>query len=211
MLRSEEIADRLEKGDTEEIPDPLVVVPMPDLKDLESRGSVSLDLRLGSWFVALRQARMSHLDIDIEQRQRQQLSKTSYVPFGSKFFLHPRNFVLGTTLEWIRLPRDLGGYVVGKSSWGRRGLVIATATSVHPGFAGCITLELTNVGEIPIAISPGMAICQLCLHQTLGNAPDVDQSQFVGLRKPSLGRIQPDAVAKALSKAYGGENHDTAQ
>src|SRR5262245_18868742 len=106
---------------------------------------------------------MSHLDID--QEQGAQLNKTHYVRFGDKYILHPGSFVFGVTLEWLRLPGDLAAYVIGRSSWGRRGLIIATATGVHPGFKGCLTLALTNVGEIPIAIKPGMETCQLFLHR----------------------------------------------
>src|SRR5260370_39654778 len=102
-------------------------------------------------------------------------------------------------MEWIRLPGDLGGYVVGKSSWGRRGLVIATAVGVHPGFSGCLTLEITNLGELPISIQPGMQICQLFLHDVSTNSEAVDQSPFIGKRRPTLGTVQLDSVAKRLS------------
>lgn len=69
--------------------------------------------------------------------------------------MHPKTFLLAVTLEWIRVPLHLAGMITGKSSWGRRGLIVETAPGIHPGFTGCLTLELTNVGEIPIAISPG--------------------------------------------------------
>jgi dCTP deaminase len=129
------------------------------------------------------------------------LLKSQYVPFGSRFILHPQSFVLGATLEWIRLPSNLAGYVVGRSSWGRRGLIIATAAGVHPGFTGCLTLELTNVGEIPIVIKPGMTICQLFLHTVDSKSPETDKSPFVCSRRPSLGKIKLDAVAEKLSRA----------
>lgn len=122
------------------------------------------------------------------------------MPFGESYFLHPRAFVLATTLEWIRLPSDIAAYVIGRSSWGRRGLIIATATGVHPGFKGCLTLEITNVGEIPIAIKPGMAICQLFFHEVRGPlTKSIDRSQFAGSRKPAIGRIKPDAFFRKLT------------
>jgi len=143
---------------------------------------------------------MSHLEVD-DRGMRTQFTKTHYVPFGDSYFLHPRSFVLGTTLEWVRLPRDLAAYVVGRSSWGRRGLIIATATGVHPGFTGCITLELTNVGEIPIAIKPGMAVCQLFFHEVSGpEAAGGDRSQFAASRKPTVGRINADEFFRKLTK-----------
>jgi deoxycytidine triphosphate deaminase len=122
-----------------------------------------------------------------------------YVRFGRDFYLHPKAFVLAITLEWIRLPANLGAYVIGKSSWGRRGLVIATATGVHPGFTGCLTLELSNLGEIPIAITPGMHICKIFLYEVAGDASDRPMpSQFSGSRKPSLGSTNLDVFAKKL-------------
>jgi len=192
ILRAERIAKRLEEGELEGAGDPLVISPRKDTNKLKKSGSASIDLTLGTWFMTLRQARISHLGAGTKKNA--QLTKTHYVPFGKRYFLHPRNFVLASTLEWLRIPGDLAAYVIGRSSWGRRGLIIATATGVHPGFTGCLTLELTNVGEIPIAISPGDEICQLFIHTAEpenNDNEDVDRSQFVGSRKPTLGRIDP--------------------
>jgi dCTP deaminase len=102
-------------------------------------------------------------------------------------------------LEWIRLPRNLAAIVTGKSSWGRRGLIIATATGVHPGFSGCLTLEITNLGEIPIKIRPGIHICQLFVHKMVSETVDADKSRFAVSRKPKFSRIEMDAFAKQLS------------
>jgi dCTP deaminase len=103
-------------------------------------------------------------------------------------------------MEWMRIPSDLAGYVVGKSSWGRRGLVIATAVGIHPGFSGCLTLEITNLGEMPIKIMPGMQICQLFLHDVSTDSQNKDQSTFVGKRRPSLGAVRPDPIAEQLAR-----------
>jgi len=199
ILKSERIADLLENPDKK---DPLVIVPCPNLLDLRKSGSASIDLRLGTWFVTPRQARMSHLNIIEGETTQAQFTKINYVPFGSQYYLHPRSFVLGVTLEWLRLPIDLAGYIVGKSSWGRCGLIIATAAGVHPGFKGCLTLELSNTGEVPIPIIPGMTICQLFLHRVEKSTDDVDQSGFVGQRQPILGKIKLDKVASKLAQAH---------
>ena len=103
-------------------------------------------------------------------------------------------------MEWIRFPKKLAGYVVGKSSWGRRGLVIATAIGVHPGFSGCLTLEITNLGEMPIKIMPGMLICQLFLHDVDTDSEAADRSPWVGKRRPTLGAVKPDRIAKKLAE-----------
>lgn len=201
MLKSGRIANLL-RAAPERKKDRLIIRPCPRLEELKKRGAASVDLRLGTWFVSLRHTRFSALEVDDTPdaaANNSKLSKTHYVPFGKPFILQPRGFVLGVTLEWVRLPSNLAGYVIGKSSWGRRGLIIATAAGVHPGFTGCLTLELSNVGEVPIAIKPGIPICQLFLHETQ-KTDLVDRSFFVGFRRPSLGKIELDEIAKKLAK-----------
>lgn len=201
ILRADKIAQQLERSDNPD--DPLVVRPLPDLAELRASGSASVDLRLGCWFHVFRESRFSHLDVydtTAQTPSESQLTKHHYVAFGDRFILHPRSFVLAVTLEWIRLPSNLAGYVVGRSSWGRHGLIIATATGVHPGFTGCLTLELTNVGEVPITIKPGTTICQVFLHSVEGGDPKhVDLSRFVGNRKPTIGAIKLDDIARKLA------------
>lgn len=205
ILKAEDVAERLEKGLAED-GDPLVISPHSDIKTIRESGSASIDLRLGTWFVKLRQARIGFFKVG-QDLSEAQMAETHYVPFGDKYLLHPRSFVLGITLEWLRLPKDLSAYVIGKSSWGRRGLVIATATGVHPGFPGCLTLELTNVGEIPIEIKPGIEICQIFFHEVCKPVSEhIDQSQFIGSRRPKLGKIEPDRIADKLAKAQLDEN-----
>ena len=199
MLRSERIAELLRQGELPTSEDPLVISPRPNLDQLAGEGAASVDLRLGTWFATLRPARTTHLAPDHPQSSAE-LTKTHYVPFGSDYYLHPRNFVLGTTLEWLRLPKTLAGQVIGRSSWGRRGLIIATATGVHPGFRGCLTLELSNVGEIPIALRPGARICQLSLEDAVGSIDTIDRSQFIGTRRPLLGTLKSDAIELQLAK-----------
>ena len=73
----------------------------------------------------------------------------------------PHGFVLGTTLEWIKLPNNITAFVEGRSSIGRLGLFIQNAGWVDPGFEGNITLELYNANQVPIELSSGRRICQL--------------------------------------------------
>jgi dCTP deaminase len=128
------------------------------------------------------------------------LGNRYYVPFTGKYVLHPRSFVLATTLEWVRLPRYLGATVTGKSSWGRRGLIIETAPGVHPGFCGCLALEVTNVGEIPIALKPGVEICQLTLQRLDTNQDATPATQFRGFRYPHVTLPIADEFATKLRK-----------
>jgi dCTP deaminase len=125
------------------------------------------------------------------------LSKQYFVPFGSEFVLHPNRFVLASTLEWIRLPSSCAAFVVGKSSLGRRGIIIETAAGVHPGFSGCLTLEIANIGEIPVKLVAGMMIGQLFV-QGVEGAASVTHSSLAGQRKPRLGQIKEDPILKKL-------------
>jgi dCTP deaminase len=197
ILKSERVAELLNAEDQS---DPLIITPQPDLERLKSSGAASIDLRLGSWFAAMRRSRASHLKLvgEVEGADARFLSKMHFVRFGDTFVLHPQQFILGVTLEWIRLPKDYAGYVTSRSSWGRRGLVIATAVGVHPGFSECLTLELINLGELPVKLSPGLAICQLFIHQVSYGSDTVDRSIFIGERKPVLGEIGLDEFAEKL-------------
>jgi dCTP deaminase len=203
ILKSDRIAKLLDPTTADA--DPLVITPAPGLEELRDSGSASVDLRLGTWFLKFRQSRSGALMVSgnrgAEQPDEHQTTEVCYVPLGGTFILHPQTFVLGVTLEWVRLPKNLAGYVVGRSSWGRRGLIIATAAGVHPGFTGCLTLELTNVGEMPIEINPGLEICQLFLEEVATDGGSADHSSFVGFRRPTLGRVAADPIAEKLKSA----------
>ena len=202
ILKAEQIARELEKPTNPD--DPLIITPIPDLQELYKSGAASVDMRLGCWFLSCRQTRLGLFgvyDNPTELPSEVRLTKSYYIPFGESFVLHPKAFVLGVTIEWIRLPADRAAYIVGRSSWGRHGLIIATASGVHPGFTGCLTLELSNIGDIPITVKPGTSISQLFIHKVDGGDPKlVDRSSFIGRRKPMLGAIELDETAQRLAK-----------
>jgi dCTP deaminase len=190
LLAVNEICKRINDEGSE-----LSIVPRPDLAEISKHGGASIDLRLGRWFLTIRQANSPYIDIEGDEANVSQ--KKYFIPFDRKFFLHPGRFVLGITFEWIKLPNNIAGHVTGKSSWGRRGLIIETAAGIHPGFSGCLALELANVGELPIALRPGMRICQIFLYETTeGN---VAPSSFDGRRSPVLGTIHKDPVVSRLT------------
>jgi dCTP deaminase len=202
MLAASRIADFLE-ANPEAQPDPLVISPTPNLKELRKSGGASVDLRLGTWFLTTKARRVSLLDVygdDIAAKSPGELTNKYYMPFGEEFILHPRSFVLSVTLEWLRIPLGMAGMVAGKSSWGRMGLIIETAPGIQPGFTGCLTLELTNVGDIPIAIKPGTSVCQLFLYQLDQPATETPPSRFMGQRQPRLSPIVLDDFAKNLAR-----------
>ncbi|ARU41190.1 dCTP deaminase [Armatimonadetes bacterium Uphvl-Ar1] len=171
----------------------LVVMPEPRIVDGDL-DSVGLDLHLGSWFCTYRELSTESLAIEPETKEGQ-IVRQHYVPINRPIIVHPGQFVLGITLEWLRFPNNMSAHVVGKSSWGRRGLIIATATGVQPSFNGCLTLEIANVGRAPIKLLVGMPICQLFFEEVENISPgEIRKSSFAGGRKPTVGTPKPDWV-----------------
>ena len=119
--------------------------------------------------------------------------KVSIKP-NDRIMLHPNQFILGSTLEYVKLPEDVIAYIIGRSSWGRLGLIIATATLINPGFAGVITLELTNVGEVPISLFPGLRIAQISFHKCdfYHKTRRIDPGKYFGSTGPSFSEIYKD-------------------
>lgn len=138
----------------------IIVTPVLDWDAQLKAGGCSMDVRLGQQFRVPRRTKIGALDhLHPHHTANVDRYKDEYhVLIGDYFVLHPRQFVLGETLEWIRLPEGVAAYVIGRSSWGRDGLIIATATGVHAGYSGILTLEITNLGEIPVRLYPGLSI-----------------------------------------------------
>jgi dCTP deaminase len=165
------------------------IVPNPLKYSTEQVGPASIDLRLGRWFLLPHQSRSSQIDLSQEHDGfafESKEAKSYYVPFKETFVIHPGRFVLASTLEWVSFPKNIGGYITGKSSLGRRGLIVETAAGIHPGFSGCLTLELYNCGEVPISITPGMRVCQIFFHEIVGTTGE-PKTNFGGRRKPTIG------------------------
>jgi dCTP deaminase len=123
----------------------------------------SVDVRVDRLFRVFANSRYPYIDVKQEQED---LTELVEVEDGTPFILHPGEFVLGSTLERIRLPDDLVARLEGKSSLGRLGLLIhSTAGFIDPGWDGHVTLELSNVANLPITIYYGMKIGQLSFVQ----------------------------------------------
>ena len=119
----------------------------------------SVDLRIDRFFRVFRNHAMGHIDV---RENLEELTELVEVPPDGMFILHPGEFVLGSTLERVRLPDDLVARLEGKSSLGRLGLLIhSTAGFVDAGWNGQLTLELSNVATLPITLYPGMRIGQI--------------------------------------------------
>jgi dCTP deaminase len=118
----------------------------------------SVDVRVDRLFRVFRNNRAPYIDVKAEQ----DLTELVEIAEDEPFILHPGEFVLGSTLERVRLPDDLVARLEGKSSLGRLGLLIhSTAGFIDPGFDGHVTLELSNVANLPITIYHGMKIGQV--------------------------------------------------
>ncbi|HKD83588.1 MAG TPA: dCTP deaminase [Terriglobales bacterium] len=160
-------------------PDPqLRLIVTPIISAAEQFGPSSLDVRLSTDFQRLENINTPYLKIDTPHSEEQNATgaQKAYaerviLSAGGHFYLHPGEFVLASTLEWFRLPDDLAGRIEGRSSWGRRGLLVhATAGFVDPGFAGVLTFELSNAGRLPIELRPGLRIGQVCFFQMLSRS-----------------------------------------
>jgi dCTP deaminase len=152
-----------------DLPDRLIITPLLDREEQIRDNSV--DLRLGNEFIITKRTSFPYIDVankDEIEKDIGQYQERIIISFKKPFILHPNQLILGSTLEYISLPTELSAYVLGRSSWGRLGLIIATATTVSPGFKGCITLELINLGEVPILLYPGVRIAQLVIHTVEG-------------------------------------------
>jgi dCTP deaminase len=119
----------------------------------------SVDVRVDSRFRVFHNARYPYIDV---RQPMEDLTELVEVDEGDPFILHPGEFVLGQTLEQVSLPDDLVARLEGKSSLGRLGLLIhSTAGFVDAGFSGNLTLELSNVANLPVTIYQGMPIGQI--------------------------------------------------
>ncbi len=119
----------------------------------------SVDLRLGDSFRVFHNHRASAIDLRCPPEN---LTEEVAVARGDSFVIHPGEFCLGRTLEWVELPDDIVARIEGKSSLGRLGLIVhATAGFCDPGWKGTLTLELNNLTRVPIKLYPGLEIAQL--------------------------------------------------
>jgi dCTP deaminase len=159
----------------------------------------SVDLHVDRRFRTFHNARYPYIDVKAEMPD---LTELVEVEEKVPFILHPGEFVLGSTLERVRLPDDLVARLEGKSSLGRLGLLIhSTAGYVDPGWDGYLTLELSNVANLPITIYPGMKIGQISFFRltTQADVPygsAVRGSKYQGQRGPTASRFFEEFAAE---------------
>jgi dCTP deaminase len=167
---------------TDSLKDRLVVSPILEPSEQLRDDQASIDVRLGFQFALMAPSLIESVD-EFAGEQPPLLSSLytrQYVPFGQRIVIHPHQFILAATLEYLRLPHNLMAYVIGRSTWGRLGLIVATAVGIQPNFAGTLTLELRNLGEAPLSLYPGQIIAQLFFHEVAGANDGEGLGQYSG-------------------------------
>ncbi|WP_066414114.1 dCTP deaminase [Halorubrum aethiopicum] len=194
ILSDSDILDRLAAGD-------LAIEPLADVDQQVQPASV--DLRLGERFLEFQRTNIPCIHPTDADEVGEYVTETT-VPEGEEFILHPGDFVLGTTTERVEIPDDLVAHVEGRSSLGRLAIVVhATAGLCDPGYKGQITLELSNLGTAPVALSPGMRVSQLTFTE-LKSAADRPYGSERGSKYQD--QDGPQASRIGSDPEFGGES-----
>jgi dCTP deaminase len=165
----------------------------------------SVDLRIGREFKGFRIIRKPCID-PMDQSDLDSYMESFYIDEGEPFIIHPGEFALATTYETIKLPHDLVARVEGRSSMGRLGVTMhVTAGYIDPGFMGKITLEISNIGKMPVALYTGQRVCQIVFETMTSPSerpyghPERD-SKYMGQTTPVSSKIKHDYEIKNRSK-----------
>jgi len=159
-------------------------------------GSNSLDLRLGNEFRVFDHSRYAFID-PFDLKQGSAITREMKVRKNEPFIIQPGDFVLGSTIEYIELPDDLVGSLEGRSSIGRLGVLVhSTSSSIECGFHGNITLELANMGKMPVALYPKMRICSISFNELSSPALvpyyKKKKAKYVGQKGPDESKIHEE-------------------
>ncbi len=172
----------------------IIIKPFPDLKT--QLGSCSIDLRLGNKFRVFEYSRYTFID-PFKKEIGSEVTREIRVPNKEPFIIHPSDFVLAVTIEHIEVPDDLTGRLEGRSSIGRLGIIIhSTAANIECGFRGNITLEIANMGKLPVALYPGMRICSVSFEQLSSPAETPyykkKDAKYIGQKGPNESKMHEE-------------------
>lgn len=191
ILSDKTIKEYLEEGK-------IVIDPLKDEQQIQPS---SVDMRLGDEFKVFKVIRKPYIDPKDEEDIAEYM-ESSTVPEGGAFIIHPNEFALATTQEYVKVPDDLVARVEGRSSMGRLGVTMhVTAGYVDPGFEGRITLEISNIGAMPVALYPGQRVCQL-VFETMTTPAELPyghpkrNSKYMNQLKPESSRVKLDYELK---------------
>ena len=191
ILSDKDIKRYLEEGE-------IVIEPLLDEKQIQPS---SIDMRLGDEFKVFKVIRKPYIDPKDEEDIASYMESTT-VEKGEAFIIHPNEFALATTLEYVKVPEDLVARVEGRSSMGRLGVTMhVTAGFIDPGFEGKITLEISNIGAMPVALHPGQRVCQI-VFETMTSPSEMPyghperNSKYMGQTSPESSRVKLDYELK---------------
>lgn len=191
ILSDKTIKEYLEEGK-------IVIDPLKDEQQIQPS---SVDMRLGDEFKVFKVIRKPYIDPKDEEDIAEYM-ESSTIPEGEAFIIHPNEFALATTQEYVKVPDDLVARVEGRSSMGRLGVTMhVTAGYVDPGFEGRITLEISNIGAMPVALYPGQRVCQL-VFETMTTPAELPyghpkrNSKYMKQLKPESSRVKLDYELK---------------
>lgn len=167
------------------------ISPKPDLA--KQLGSCMVDLQLGNVYRVFNHSKTPYID-PTNPKTLTDVTTQIKVKDGESFTLHPGEFILAMTKEYIEMPDDLSGRLEGRSSIGRLGVVVhSTAATIDAGFRGNITLELANMGRIPVMLYPGMRICSISFEELSSPAliPYYKKAsaKYAGQKSPEASKI----------------------
>jgi dCTP deaminase len=187
-------------------PESLVITPLLDKASFDED---SVDLRLGTHFLLPQIPPQPFMDLGT-QDQTSETYLQIHTPLGNYFVLPAHQTVLGSTLEFIKLPYNVSGEILTKSSVARTFMVIETAPWIHPSYRGCLTLEIANVSNTAIILYPGMPIGQLVLLETQVNSPPQKLSgSYLGPIIPEAPKLRTpkETLEKIGLKKYRKPGH----
>jgi len=173
-------------------------ITIDPLEDIERQVQPSsVDLRIGSEFKGFKIIKKPFIDPK-DSEDLDSYMDSMHIEDGESFIIHPNEFALATTYETVKVPDDLVARVEGRSSMGRLGITMhVTAGYIDPGFEGKITLEISNIGKMPVALYPGQRACQIVFETMTSPAekpyghPERD-SKYMGQTRPESSRIKQD-------------------
>jgi len=192
ILSDKDIKDHLKKG--------IIVIKPLENPDMQIQPS-SVDLRIGNEFKGFRIIHKPYIN-PMDKSDIDSYMESVHINENEPFIIHPGEFALATTYETVKLPDNLVARVEGRSSIGRLGITMhVTAGYVDPGFCGKITLELSNVGKMPVAIYPRQRVCQIVFETMTSPSerpyghPERD-SKYMGQKNPEASKIKQDYELK---------------
>jgi len=169
MLAHSSIKEMMEDRD-----DPLIVTPLLDKTQI---GPAYIDVRLGNEFIVWRRSSIECIDQRKPESEFGVALHSSQervrVDFDDRFILHPGEFVVSSTLEYLAVPRHVAARMDGRSLNARVGLGGAATSTIPPGFRGCVQLDIRNFGGIPLVVRPGMLIASIAFRKIVGDPGEI--------------------------------------